>query len=173
MSTAASDVMLITSTTNFTPDEKRDLLFNINHTLEIPMDDFNENWWPIVSNIWTQWNSCKHTNGDVRKVFACRFTKHQKSSMRQKENIQNEKRRITRTRPSGLCNAKIKVSWLFSLKMVKIERYKDSPNHAHSLLETDRIKHSQAVRTLVEKEAVKNYSPRQLLLPLKNMQQLS
>ena len=142
MSTSASNVMLVTSTSNFTPDEKRDLLFNINCTLEIPMDDFNENWWPIVLNIWTQWNSSKHTNGDVRKVFACRFTKHRKSSTRQKENILNEKRQITRTRPSGLCNAKIKVSWLVSLKMVKIERYKDSPNHAHSLLETDRIKRS-------------------------------
>ena len=53
MSTAASDVMLVISTTNFTPDEKQDLLFNINRTLEIPIDDFNENWWPIISNIWT------------------------------------------------------------------------------------------------------------------------
>ena len=48
---------------------------------------------------------------------------------------------------------------MISLKIVKIERYKDSPNHAHSLLETDRIKRSQAIRSLVEKEAVKNYSP--------------
>ena len=43
--------------------------------------------------------------------------------------------------------------------MVKIERYKDSSNHMHSLLEIDRIKHSQAIRNLVENEAVKNYSP--------------
>ena len=42
--------------------------------------------------------------------------------------------------------------------MVKIERYKDSPNHAHSLLEANRVKRSQAIRSLVEKEAVKNYS---------------
>ena len=43
--------------------------------------------------------------------------------------------------------------------MVKVERYKDSPDHTHSLLEIDRIKRPQAIRTLVEKEAVKNYSP--------------
>ena len=43
--------------------------------------------------------------------------------------------------------------------MVKIEHYKDSSNHTHSLLEIDRIKRSQAIRSLVEKEAVKNYSP--------------
>ena len=42
------------STANFTPDEKRNLLFDVDCPLEIPMDDFNENWWPIVSNIWTQ-----------------------------------------------------------------------------------------------------------------------
>ena len=43
--------------------------------------------------------------------------------------------------------------------MVKIERYKDSPNHMHSLLEINRIKRSQAIRNLVENEVVKNYSP--------------
>src|SRR6266496_6063579 len=43
--------------------------------------------------------------------------------------------------------------------MVKVERYKDSSNHTHTLLESDRIKCSQAVRTLVKKEVVKNYSP--------------
>ena len=43
--------------------------------------------------------------------------------------------------------------------MVKIERYKDSSNYTHSLLEINKIKRSQAIRSLVEKEAVKNYSP--------------
>ena len=32
-----------TSTANFTPDEKWDLLFNVDCSLEIPIDDFNEN----------------------------------------------------------------------------------------------------------------------------------
>jgi hypothetical protein len=49
--------------------------------------------------------------------------------------------------------------WLVSSKIVKVERFKDSPNHTHSLLKPDRLKRSQAVRTLVEKEAKKNYSP--------------
>jgi len=40
-----------TSTANFTPDEKWDLLFNIDCSLEIPINDFNENWWPLVLNI--------------------------------------------------------------------------------------------------------------------------
>ncbi|RIA87724.1 hypothetical protein C1645_827406 [Glomus cerebriforme] len=58
-------------------------------------------------------------------------------------------------------------------KIVKVEFYKDSSNYTHSLLDIDRIKHPQAIQTLVEKEAVKNYLPRQLLLLLKNMQQLN
>ncbi len=78
-------------TADLTPDEKRDLLFDVDCSLEIPIDDFNENWWPLVSNVWTKWNSYKHANGDVWKVFGCRFMKFWESSTRQKENIPNEK----------------------------------------------------------------------------------
>src|SRR5688572_26641333 len=159
MSAAPSDVFSSIVMSTLTPDEKRNLLFNVSCSLEIPMEDFDENWWLLVSNIWTQWNSYTHANGNIRKDFACSFTKHQESSTRNKENIPNEKRRVTTIRPSKLCHAKIRVLWLVSLKIVKIERYKDSPNHTHSLIESDRIKRSQAVRSLVEKEAKKNYSP--------------
>ncbi|PKY57815.1 hypothetical protein RhiirA4_510990 [Rhizophagus irregularis] len=144
---------------NLTPDEKRGLLFDVTCPLEIPIEDFDENWWPLVSNIWTQWNSYKQANGNVRKDFACRLTKYQESSSRQKENVSIEKRRITKTRPSKLCHAKIRVLWLISLEIVRIERYKDSPNHTHTVLDSDRIKRSQAVQILVKNEAVKNYSP--------------
>ena len=65
-----------TLTVNFTPDEKWDLLFNVDCSLEIPIDDFNKNWWPLVLNIWTQWNLYKQLNGDSWKVFACYFTKY-------------------------------------------------------------------------------------------------
>src|SRR5437764_12648112 len=117
---------------NLTPDEKRNLLFDVNCSLEIQMEDFDKNWWPLASNIWTQWNLYKQENGNVRKDFTCRFTKHRESSTRKKENIPNEKRRITKIRPSKLCHAKIRVLWLVSSKIVKVERYKDSPDHTHS-----------------------------------------
>jgi len=32
------------SLTNLTPDEKRNLIFNVNDTLEIPIEDFDNNW---------------------------------------------------------------------------------------------------------------------------------
>ncbi|PKY23585.1 hypothetical protein RhiirB3_437841 [Rhizophagus irregularis] len=150
---------VVASSENLTPDEIRNLLFNVDCSLEIPIDDFNENWWPLITNIWTKWTSYKHVNGDVWKVFACRLMKFRESSTRQKENVPSDKRRITKKRSSDLCYAKIKVSWLVSLKIVQIERYKNSPNHAHLLLECDRIKRPQVIRTLVEKEAIKNYTP--------------
>ena len=131
------------------------------------MEDFDGNWWLLVSNIWTQWNSYKQTNGNIRKDFTCHFTKHQKSSARNKENIPNEKCRITRIRPFKLCHAKIRVLWLVSSKIVTVECYKDSSDHAHSLIESDRIKRSQAIWSLVEKEAVKNYSPPAIISAVK------
>ncbi|CAG8820899.1 8940_t:CDS:2, partial [Cetraspora pellucida] len=103
-------------------------------------EDFNDNWWPVVSNFWTQWGSYKQVNGDIRKVFTCHFTKHSESSSREKENIPNEKRRVTKTRPSGLCYAKI---------------------------ESDRIKRSKVIRDLVKNEAVKNYPPPAITLAVK------
>ena len=80
-----------TLTANFTPNERQKLLFDVNCPLNIPIDDFNKNWWPLVSNIWTQWTSYKQANSDVWKVFVCYFTKHWESSTRQKENIPNKK----------------------------------------------------------------------------------
>ena len=84
--------LIITSVSNFTPDKKRDLLFDVDRTLEIPMEVFNEEWWPLISNIWTKWESYKYVNGDIQKTFACHFMKHRESSTRQKENVPNEKR---------------------------------------------------------------------------------
>ncbi|RGB40502.1 hypothetical protein C1646_753225 [Rhizophagus diaphanus] len=122
------------STSNLTPNEKRDLLFDVNRTLEIPMEVFNDEWWPLDSNIWTKWNSYEYVNGDIQKFFAYRFMKHRESSTREKENILNEKRRITKTRPPDVCSAMIKVLWIASLEVVQVE-------------------------SLVEIEVAKNYPP--------------
>uniref|UniRef100_U9U9Y6 ZSWIM1/3 RNaseH-like domain-containing protein n=1 Tax=Rhizophagus irregularis (strain DAOM 181602 / DAOM 197198 / MUCL 43194) TaxID=747089 RepID=U9U9Y6_RHIID len=52
----------------------------------------------------------------------------------------------------------IKVFWIASSNVVQVERHKNSPNHTHSLSEIDRLKRPKAIRSLVEIEAVKNYS---------------
>ena len=77
---SASVPLIITSISNLTSDEKRNLFFNVDRTLEIPIDDFNDKWWPLVLNIWTKWDSYKYTNGNIQKTFACRFMKHCESS---------------------------------------------------------------------------------------------
>ena len=125
--TPASAPLIITLTSDLTSDEKRELLFDVGRTLEIPIDDFNDKWWPLVSNIWTKWDSYKYTNGNIRKTFACRFIKHRESSTRQKENIPNKKRQITKTQPSDICSAMVKVFWIASSNVVQVERYKNSP----------------------------------------------
>jgi hypothetical protein len=53
------------------------------------------------------------------------------------------------------------------LKIVKIERYKNSSNHKHLLLKCDRIKCPQAIQTLVEKKAIKNYNPPAITLAVR------
>ncbi|CAG8657282.1 10345_t:CDS:2 [Rhizophagus irregularis] len=151
--------LIITSTSNLTPNKKRDLLFDVDRTLEIPMEVFNDEWWLLVSNIWTKWDSYEYVNGDIRKTFACRFMKHRESSTREKENVSNKKRRITKTRPPDVCSAMIKVLWIASSEVVQVERYKNSPNHTHSLSEVDRLKQPKVIRSLVEIEAAKNYPP--------------
>ena len=138
------------------PDKKRTLFFNVKDIFEVSDEEFDNNWWPLISNVWTQYNSCKLVNGDSWKVFACRLTKHRDSSIRQ-EGIPIEKRRKTTTRSYGLCHAKIKITRLFSSKMVRIERHNNSPNHTHTIKDNDIIKRSEAVRTLIKQEATKNY----------------
>ena len=141
-----------------TPNQKRVLLFNINEPLEIPMQEFDNDWWPLVSNIWTGFSYRNHVNGNSWRSFTCRFTKHNQSSSR-KEGIPLEKRRKTKIRQSELCFAKIKVIRYILEQKVRVERYKDSPNHMHSLEESEKLKRSQIVRSLVEQEALKNYRP--------------
>lgn len=140
------------------PDERRASLFNVGDRLEISVNDFNEHWWPLVSNVWTERNASQKVNGDYFKVFICRHMKYKASSTRQ-EGIPTEKRRKTRLRPSNFCSAMIKVSWMLSSQIVRVERYQSSPDHTHSLRESDQLKRPQVIRDLVQAEAIKSYSP--------------
>ena len=61
--------------------------------------------------------------------------------------------------PSGLCDAKIKISLLVSSNMTQIECHKDSPDHTHTLRESDRLKCPEVIQSLVKKEVIKSYPP--------------
>ena len=65
--------------------------------------------------------------------------------------------------PADLCSAKIKVQHYISEQKVRIEWFKDSPDHTHSLEESEKIKHSQAIWDLVMQEVLKNYWPSEII----------
>ena len=43
--------------------------------------------------------------------------------------------------------------------MTRIERHKDSPDHTHTLRESDRLKRPEVIQSLVKEEAIKSYPP--------------
>jgi len=154
LSPEPTDVVVINS--SLTPNQKRTLLFNVQRPFEVPLNEFDAEWWPLVTNVWVKFSSKNHVNGNYWKTYICRFNKHLKSSTR-KEDVPSEKRRKTKVREADLCFAKIKVSWFFTTQKVLVERFQNSLDHAHELEDSEKLKRSQAVRVLVEKEAVKNY----------------
>ena len=34
-------------------NQKRNLLFNVNQPLELSIEEFDKEWWPLTSNVWT------------------------------------------------------------------------------------------------------------------------
>ncbi|CAG8773726.1 18606_t:CDS:1, partial [Gigaspora rosea] len=76
-------------------DQRCLLLFNVGKPLEISLQEFYDDWWLLVSNIWTVFSHKNLVNGDSWKTFTCRFAKSCPSSS-QKENIPPDKRRKTK-----------------------------------------------------------------------------
>jgi len=162
----ASNIINIPTSVALTPNQKRIHLFNVEQPLELSMKEFDEEWWPLVSNVWAGYSSKNNVNCDSWKVFICRFNKHNKSSTR-KGGVPYEKRRITKIWPADLCSVKIKVQRYIFEQKVRIERFKDSPDHTHSLEESEKIKRSQAIRDLVVQEVLKNYRPPEIINAIK------
>ena len=167
--TPTATSLMSTHPLNLTPDEKQALLFNVDNSFEVLEEEFDEHWWPLVSNVWTDYNHFKLKNGGTWKVFTCRFTKHRDSSKRSKEENPDKKRRKTMIRPSGLCQARIRILRSVSSKFVRIERCKNSQNHSHTLEDSDRLKRPEAIRALVKQEAVKSYPPVAIVNAVKDL----
>ncbi|RHZ87659.1 hypothetical protein Glove_33g268 [Diversispora epigaea] len=90
-------------------DEKEDLDDDLDEMgylqlLETLAQDFNSNWWPLVSNVWTWFNLKKKANGDSSQTYTWHLIKHNQSSTQRRESqvINSENSFI-------LCFAKIKV----------------------------------------------------------------
>ena len=65
-----------------------------------------------------------------------------------------EKRRKTTCRPPDLCSSAIKIFRFFSSGMIKVERHRASPDHTHSLRESDQIKRPELIRALIETDSI-------------------
>ncbi|CAG8767758.1 46002_t:CDS:2 [Gigaspora margarita] len=51
-------------------------------SFEVLIQDFDSKWCPLVTNIWTQYSSQNHNNGNDSTTFTYQFIKHNQSSMR-------------------------------------------------------------------------------------------
>ncbi|CAG8738512.1 7012_t:CDS:2, partial [Cetraspora pellucida] len=107
----------------------------MNETFELSIEDFDKQW-ILVNNIWTRFNEYKLDNGDEHKTFICRLSKPKESS-RRKENIPSEK----------LC-AKIRITWLATSNMIRIERVSGTPDYSYSMEETDMRKWSKFIKDM-------------------------
>ncbi|CAG8761374.1 31586_t:CDS:1, partial [Racocetra persica] len=47
---------------SLTPNERHALLFNVGELFEVSIHDFDHEWWPLVSNIWTRFSYKNHKN---------------------------------------------------------------------------------------------------------------
>lgn len=147
-------------------EQKRLCFFNVDNTFEVPAEEFDSEIWPLISNIWTRYNSWKCANGDFWTVYACRLMKHNKSSTRQ-DGIPANKRRNTSTRIEGICEAKIKITHIVASQTVRVERFKDTPHHSHPIEDSDLIKTPEVIRQLVAQEASKPYTPPSIVTTVK------
>ncbi|KAK3809198.1 MAG: hypothetical protein J3Q66DRAFT_353196 [Benniella sp.] len=149
---------------------RRNLLFNVNQPFEVPTEEFHKEWWPLVSNVWAKTSTNYRSNGDSWTIHACRLSKPYRSSTR-KDGIPNDKRRKTHARAAVPCEASIKITHVVSTKKTRVERYKSTPDHSHTLDDVDKIKRPAALRELIEEQVWKDYSPPEIVAIVKEVAQ--
>ncbi|CAG8819295.1 25847_t:CDS:1, partial [Racocetra persica] len=47
-----TNTMVIDSIAGLICDQKYTLLYNVQQPFEVPMTEFDDEWWPLVTNIW-------------------------------------------------------------------------------------------------------------------------
>ncbi|RUS31087.1 hypothetical protein BC938DRAFT_478487 [Jimgerdemannia flammicorona] len=135
-------------------EQLRKRYFNVDVPFEVTEKDFDDQW-AYVSNVWTSFNITTLKNGDKKTVWMCRLNKHRHSSTR-KEGVPPEKTRKRRIRDQGQCFAKIRTTLNAETGIVRVERFASTtPEHTHSLDESDRVKRPKILRDLVAEEAAK------------------
>lgn len=149
---------------------RRNLLFNVNQPFDIASEEFHKEWWPLVSNVWAKSSTNYLSNGDSWTVHVCRLSKPYRSSTR-KEGVPHDKRRKTNARVAVPCEASIKITEVASTQRIRVERFKSTPEHTHTLDDVDKIKRPAALRELIEEQAGNSYSPPEIVAIVKEIAQ--
>ena len=59
-----TNTIVMDSIVGLTCDQKRTLLYNIQQPFEVPMTEFDDEWWPLVTNIWVKFSHKTLVNGN-------------------------------------------------------------------------------------------------------------
>ncbi|KAI8363196.1 hypothetical protein B0O80DRAFT_523811 [Mortierella sp. GBAus27b] len=150
--------------------DRRNLLFNVNQPFDLASGEFDKEWWPLVSNVWAKTSTNYLSSGDTWTVHVCRLSKPYRSSTR-KEGVPSDKRRKTHARAAIPCAASIKVTKIASTERIRVERYKSTPDHTHTLDDVDKIKRPAIIRELIEEQASKHQSPPEIVAIVREIAQ--
>ncbi|KAF9430051.1 hypothetical protein BGZ76_000992 [Entomortierella beljakovae] len=64
----------------------RTTLFNLDQSISVSRDEFDNSIWPLISNVWTQLNNYgPSASNTITHTFDCRLKKHRQSSTRKED----------------------------------------------------------------------------------------
>ncbi|KAF8942757.1 hypothetical protein BGZ47_006160 [Haplosporangium gracile] len=159
-----------------TAQEKRELLFNVHKPVELPTKEFENDWWPLISNAWTCNSGPKPTPvgaplGYIRN-YTCRLaTKYNPKPKDTSNDTPNTKRRKRTIRVPCECQAAIKITHVTATGITTIERnHNDTPAvHTHSLADVDKARRPAAIKALIDKETLKNNNPLETIASIRQL----
>ncbi|KAG9066372.1 hypothetical protein KI688_001596 [Linnemannia hyalina] len=159
-----------------TAQEKRELLFNVNIPIELPTKEFEDDWWPLISNAWTCNSGPKPTPigaplGYIRN-YSCRLAaKYNPKPKDTSNDTPDTKRRKRTSRVPCECQAAIKITHVTATGITTVERnHYDTPAiHTHSLADVDKVRRPAAIKTLIGKETLKSNSPLETIASIRQL----
>ncbi|KAK5815387.1 hypothetical protein F5H01DRAFT_345687 [Linnemannia elongata] len=159
-----------------TPQEKRELLFNVHRPVELPTKEFEDDWWPLISNAWTCNSGPKPTPvgaplGYIRN-YSCRLaTKYNPKPKDTSNDTPDTKRRKRTSRVPCECQAAIKITHVTATGITTVERnHHDTPAvHTHSLADVDKVRRPAAIKALIGKESLKSNNPLETIASIRQL----
>ena len=159
-----------------TVQEKRELLFNVHRSVELPTKEFEDDWWPLISNAWTCNSGPKPTPvgaplGYIRS-YSCRLaTKYSPKPKDISNDTPDTKRRKRISRVPCECQAAIKITHVTATGITTVERnHHDTPAvHTHSLADVDKVRRPAAIKALIGKETLKSNSPLETIASIRQL----